>query len=119
MKRSAPCATVLCHLPSSWAAVVHWSALIVHWSALMPKTPRSSREYLIHSFPSPPTQPAPPTNSPNITYFGNLVSSIRATNSASKIHLLPTLVSMLSLPILRSFVRLHLRSRSRSVSITV
>ena len=60
MKRSAPCATVLCHLPSSWAAVVHWSALIVHWSALMPKTPRSSREYLIHSFPSPPRSPRPP-----------------------------------------------------------
>ena len=28
MKRSAPCATVLCHLPLSWAAVVHWSALM-------------------------------------------------------------------------------------------
>ena len=42
---------VLRHFPSSWAAVVHWSAL-------MPKALRSSRKHPIHSFSWPPTQPA-------------------------------------------------------------
>ena len=40
MKCSAPCSAVLCHSPSSWAAVVHWSAL-------MPKALRSSRKHPI------------------------------------------------------------------------
>ena len=71
MKCSAFCSAVLRHSPSSWAAVVHWSAL-------MPKALRSSRKHPIHSFSWPPTQPAPPTNSPNITHFGRLVSSKRA-----------------------------------------
>ena len=47
-----------------------------------------------------PTQPAPPTNSPNITYFGSLVFFMRATNPANKIRLLCEVASMLSLPVL-------------------
>ena len=43
MKNSAPCFAVLCHSPSSWAAIVHLS----RW---MPKTLRSSRRHPIHSF---------------------------------------------------------------------
>ena len=42
MKRSAPCSTVLHHSPSSWAAVIHWSALI-------PKALRPSSRHTIHS----------------------------------------------------------------------
>ena len=53
MKRSAPCFDVLHHSPSSWAAVVHWSAL-------MPKALRSSKKHPIYSFSCLPTQPAPP-----------------------------------------------------------
>ena len=53
MKCSAPCSAVLRHSPSSWAAVVHWSAL-------MPKALRSSRKHPIHSFPCPPHSPPPP-----------------------------------------------------------
>ena len=94
MKCSAPCSPVLRHSPSSWAAVVHWSAL-------MPKAPRSSRKHPIHSFSWPPTQPAPPTISPNITHFGSLVSSMRTTNPANKIRLLRKVASMLSLPVLK------------------
>ena len=59
IKCSAPCSAVLRYFPSSWAAVVHWSAL-------MPKALRSSRKHPIHSFSWPPTQPAPPTIFPNI-----------------------------------------------------
>ena len=51
MKCSAPCSAVLRHSPSSWAAVVHWSAL-------MPKA--------LTLFPGPLHKPAPPTISPNI-----------------------------------------------------
>ena len=47
MKCSAPCSAVLRHCPSSWAAVVHRSALI-------PKALRSSRKHPIHSFSCPP-----------------------------------------------------------------
>ena len=54
MKCSAPCAAVLRHSASSWAAVVHWSAL-------MPKAVRSSRKHPIHSFSWPPHSPRPPT----------------------------------------------------------
>ena len=54
MKCSVLCSAVLRHSPSSWAAVVHWSAL-------MPKALRSSRKHPIHSFSWPPTQSAPPT----------------------------------------------------------
>ena len=53
MKHSAPCSTVLRHFPSSWAAAVRWSALI-------PKALKSSKNYPIHYFSCPPTQPAPP-----------------------------------------------------------
>ena len=98
MKCSATCSAVLRYSPSSWAAVVHWSAL-------MPKALRSSRKHPIHSFSWPPTQPAPPTISPNITHFGSLVSSMRATNPANKIRLLRKLASMLSLPVLTSVSR--------------
>ena len=70
MKCPAPCSAILRHSPSSWAAVVHWSALIL-------KALRSSRRHPIHSFSWPPMQPAPPTSSPNITLFGSLVSSMR------------------------------------------
>ena len=95
MKCSAPCSAVLRHSrSSSWAAVVHWSAL-------MPKALRSSRKHPIHSFSWPSTQPAPLlTSSPNITHFGSLVSSMRATNPAKKIHLLRKVASILSLPVL-------------------
>ena len=92
MKYFAPCSAVLRHSPSSWAAVVHWSAL-------MPKALRSSRKHRIHSFSWPSTQPAPPTTSPDITHFGSLVSSIRATNPANKIRLLCKVASMLSRPV--------------------
>ena len=98
MKCSAPCSAVLRHSPSSWAAVVHWSAL-------MPKALRSSRKHPIYSFFWPPTQPAPPTNFPNTTQFGSLVSSMRTTNPANKIRLLRKIASMLSLPVLISVSR--------------
>ena len=97
-KRSAPCSAVLCHSPSFWAAVIHWSAL-------MPKALKSSRKHPIHSFSWPPTQPAPPANSPNITHFGSLVSPMRARNSANKIRLLRKVASMLSLLVLISLSR--------------
>ena len=67
MKISAPCFAVLCHSPSSWAAIIHLSG----W---MPKTLRSSRRHPIHSVSGPPAEPAPPTSSPNITHFGRLSS---------------------------------------------
>ena len=98
MKRSVPCSAVLRHFRSSWAAVIHWSALI-------PKALRSSRKHPIHYFSCPPTQPAPLTSSPNITHFGSLVFSMRATNTANKIHLLRRFASMLSLPVLTSVSR--------------
>ena len=45
-----------------------------------------------------PTPPAPLTNSANITHFGSLVSSMRATtNAVNKIRLLRKVASMLSL----------------------
>ena len=83
MKRSAPCSAVLCHPPSSWAAVVHWSAL-------MPNALRSSRKHPIHSsFSWSPIQSEPPTNSPNITHFGSFVFFMRATKQpANEIRLL-------------------------------
>ena len=75
-------------------------------SVLMPKTLRSSREHPIRSFSYPPTQPAPPTNSPNITHFGSLVSSMRATNPANKIRLFRKVTAtILSLPVLISVSR--------------
>ena len=98
MKCYAPCSAVVRHFPSSWAAVVHRSTL-------MPKALRSSRKHLIHSFSWPPTQPAPTANSPNITHFGSLVSSTRATNPANKISLLRKVASMFSLPVLISVSR--------------
>ena len=66
IKCSAPCSTVLRFFPSSWAAVVHGTGL-------MPKALRSFRKHPIYCFLCPPTQPAPPTNYPNITHFGGLV----------------------------------------------
>ena len=92
MKRPAPCLAVLRHSPSSWAAVVPWSAL-------MPKPPRSSRRHPIHYLFWSSTQSAPPTSSRNITHFSSLVSSMRATNPANRIRLLCIIASMLSLPV--------------------
>ena len=96
VRRSAACSDVPRHSPSVWAAAV------VHWSALMPKALRSSRKHPIHSFLWPPT---PPTTSPNITHFGSLVSSMRATNHANKIRLLCELASILLLPVLMGVSR--------------
>ena len=60
---------------------------------------RSSTKHPIHSFSWPPTQqPAPLINSSNITHFGSLVFSMRATNPAIKI--LRKVASMLSLSVL-------------------
>ena len=95
MKCSAPCPAVLRYSLSSCAAVVHWSAL-------MPNALRSSRKHPTHSFSWSPTQPAPPINSPNIRHFSTLVSSMRATTLANKIHLLRQVASMLSFPVLIS-----------------
>ena len=47
VKRSAPCPSVLRHSSSSWATIVHSSALI-------PKSLKSSRRYPVHCFSSPP-----------------------------------------------------------------
>ena len=98
MKCSAPCSAVLRYSPSSWAVVVHWSAL-------MPKVLRSFRKHPIYGFSWPPTQPAPLTSSPKITHFGSLVPFMRATNPANKIRLLRKFPPMLSLPILISVSR--------------
>ena len=49
-----------------------------------------------------PTQSAPPTSSSNVTHFGSLVFSMRATNSVNKIRLLRQVASMFSLPVLIS-----------------
>ena len=98
MKCPAPYSAVLRHSPSS-------SAAVVHWSALMPKALRSSKKHPIHSFSWPPTQPAPPTISRNITHFGSLVSSMRAANPSNNVRLLRKVASMISLPVLRSVSR--------------
>ena len=60
--------------------------VFVFLHAFVPKALRSSRKRPIHSFSWPLTQPAPSTISPNITHFGSLVSSMRATNLANKIY---------------------------------
>ena len=111
MPKSSPgflCSDQFCHEtfrrpapfpPFSWATVVPW------WSVLMPKALRSSRKHPIHSCSWPPTHPAPPTISPNITHFRRLVSSMRAINPANKIRLLCKVASMLSLPVLVSVSR--------------
>ena len=52
-------------------------------------------------FLPPPEETVPPTSSTNITYFGSLVSSIRATNPANGIRLLRNVASMLSLPVFK------------------
>ena len=91
MKRYVSCSAVLPHFRSYWAAVVHWSAL-------MPKALRLSRKHPIHPFSCPPTEHAPIINSSNITHCGSLVSSMRATNPANKIHHLRKVTSVLSLP---------------------
>ena len=93
MKRPDPCSTVLRHSPWSWAAVVHWLALI-------PKALRLSTKRPIHYFSRPLTQSTPPTSYPNMTHFGSLASSMRATNRANKICLLRIIASMLSFPVL-------------------
>ena len=46
-------------------------------------------------FLPPPRSWRPPTSSPNITHFGSLVSSMRATNPANRIRLLRKIASML------------------------
>ena len=98
IKCSGICSAVLGHNPSSWAAVVHWSAL-------MPKARRSSRKHPIHSFSYPPHTARAPHQSPNTTHFGSLVSSMRATNPANKIRVLRKVASMLSRPVLISVSR--------------
>ena len=80
-------------------------AAVVHWSALTPKALRSSRRHHIHSFSWSPTKPASSTNSPSITHFRSLVSSMRTTNPANKICLLRKVALMLSLPVLISVSR--------------
>ena len=95
MKHSAPCSAILRHSPSSWAAVVHRSVLI-------PKAPRSSRKNLIYSVSWPPTQPTPPTSSPNIKHFGSLVASTRDTFAVNKIQLRRIIAAMSSLPVFLS-----------------
>ena len=60
IKRFTPCSAVLRHSPSSWAAVVRWSALI-------PKALRSSKRHPLYPFSWPPTQPAHHSSPPNIT----------------------------------------------------
>ena len=52
MKRPALCFAVLRHSPSSWAAVVHWSALIA-------KALRSSKDTQSTLFLAPPRSPRP------------------------------------------------------------
>ena len=99
MKCSGPCSAILSHSLSRWAAAV------VHWSTLMPKALRSSRKHPIIFFLAPHIAPAPLANSPNITHFRSLVSSMRATNLANKIRLLLKVASMLSLPVLISVSR--------------
>ena len=47
VKRSVPCSTAFRHSPSSWVAVVHWSALIL-------KALRPSRKHPLHSLSCPP-----------------------------------------------------------------
>ena len=65
-----------------------------------------TRINLIPSSPCPPTQPAPSVSPPNVTHFGSLMSSIRATNSAKRIRLLLRIIAfMLSLPVLMSASR--------------
>ena len=80
LQRSAPCSAVLRLPPSSWVAVVHWSAL-------MPKALGSSRKHPIHSFFWSPTQPASPTNSTNIrnseVLYPPCAAQIQQTRSAS------------------------------------
>ena len=87
-----------CLAPFPWAAVVRWLALI-------PKALRSFRKHPIQYCSCPPTQPAPPTNFPNIMHFGSLVSSMRATYPTNKIRLLRKVASMFSLPVLISVSR--------------
>ena len=53
MKCSAPCSAVLRHSPTSWTAVVHWSAL-------MPKALRSPGNAPSTLFPGPLHSPHPP-----------------------------------------------------------
>ena len=65
-------------------------------------TKRSERSFPIYYFSGPSTQPVPRTNSPNMTPFGSLVSSLRATTPSNKIRLLRIHASMLSLPVLIS-----------------
>ena len=90
MKCPAPCSAVLRHSPSSWAVVVHWSAL-------MPKALRSSRKHPMMDplfFLAPHTASAP-----------HHFSELCATNLANKIRFLRKVASMLSLPVLISVSR--------------
>ena len=93
MEHPARCSDVLRHSSSCWAAVVHWSTF-------MSKALRSSRKHPIDFFSGSLTQPVPSTKSPNIMHFGNLVSSMRATNPTNKIRHLRKVASMLLLLVL-------------------
>ena len=93
MKLEAPCSAVLRHFP-----------LVLGCSHPLVGVDTEISE-VVHETPHPlfflsPTQPAPPTPFPNITHFGGLVSSMRATNPANKIRLLRIVTSMLSLSVL-------------------
>ena len=76
-----PCSANLRQSPSSRPAAVHWLAVIM-------KTLRSSWKDPIHSFSYPPTEPAPPSSSPDIIHFSAVlclpyVPQIPRTGSAS------------------------------------
>ena len=103
MKRSAPCSAILRHSPSSRAAVVH--TLLVDVDTVGYEVVQETLHPLF--FLAPHAARAHRTNnSPNITHFCTLVSSMRATNNpANKIRLLRKVISMLSLPVLISVSR--------------
>ena len=81
LKSSTTCSAVLCHSPSSRAAVVYWSALI-------PKALRSSGRHPIHYFPcSPGSRLPPPVLRKSPTLFGSLVSFMRTTKTREQDHI--------------------------------
>ena len=95
VKRSASCSAVLRHSPSSWAAVVHWSALDTGSSEVVQETPHPL------SPPSPHHAGRAPHQFYELAPFVSLVSSIHviATNPANRIRLLRIIASMCSPPV--------------------
>ena len=53
MKCSAPCSAVLRHSPSSWAAVIHWSALMPKGSEVVQETPHPLFFLALHTARAP------------------------------------------------------------------